>query len=158
MLYRLRSLVEQIPFDAATFSYVFPLLEQIIQQGGISTQEDEEKLEQVTLTLDFIKFHCGECERSFSQAQDTVLSWLIVSDTAFPRKRTLEQLPHVIRSQPKLSKNASSTLIDLGEAISPTATREEIDVLLKGTLAPEAHVRNSCLQAIQVSLPSSAVL
>lgn len=62
MLYRLRSLAEQAPFDAATFSYSFPLLEQVIQQGGIAVDEEEEALEQVTLTLDFIRFHCSECE------------------------------------------------------------------------------------------------
>lgn len=62
VLYRLRSLAEQAPFDASTFSYVFPLLEQIIQQGGIAMEEEDEPLEQVALTLDFIKFHCGECE------------------------------------------------------------------------------------------------
>lgn len=62
----------------------------------------------------------------------------------------MQQLVHIIRHQPKLSKNASSTLIDLGEAISPTAVREEIHVLLKGMLMQESHVRNACLQAIQV--------
>ncbi len=158
VLYRLRFLAEQAPFDPATFSYVFPLLEQIIQQGGVSAQEDEEKIEQVTLALDFVKFHCGECEHSSFRVKDCVLSLHIVSNTAFPRKRTLEQLLRVIRSQPKLSKNASSTLIDLGEAISPTATHEEINVLLKGTLAQEPHVRNACLQAIQVSSSGRAQL
>jgi hypothetical protein len=62
ILYRLRSLAEQTPFDASTFSYVFPLLEQIVQQGGIAVEEEDEPLEQVALTLDLIKFHCGECE------------------------------------------------------------------------------------------------
>jgi hypothetical protein len=61
-LYRLRFLVEQAPFDASTFSYAFPLLEQVIQQGGVAPEEEEEALEQVTLCLDIIKFHCGECE------------------------------------------------------------------------------------------------
>jgi hypothetical protein len=64
----------------------------------------------------------------------------------------MEQLLHLIRYQPKLSKNGSTTLIDLGEAVSPTATREEMDVLLRGILAQESHLRNSCLQAIQVHL------
>ncbi|KAF5354845.1 hypothetical protein D9756_005584 [Leucocoprinus leucothites] len=132
VLYRLRFLAEQVPFDAATFSYAFPLLEQVIQQGGIAVEEDEDALEQVALTLDLIKFHCGE-----------------FSNSAYPRKRTIEQLQHLIRNQPKLSKNGSSTLIDLGEAISPSATREEMEVLLKGTLAQESHLRNSCLQAVQ---------
>ena len=62
----------------------------------------------------------------------------------------MKQVLHLIRTQPKLSKNGSATLIDLGEAISSTATREEVDVLLKGTLLTESHLRNACLQAIQV--------
>lgn len=66
VLYRLRFLAEQAPFDAATFSYSFPLLERVIQQGGIAVDEEEEALEQVTLTLDFIKFHCSECECHFN--------------------------------------------------------------------------------------------
>lgn len=73
-----------------------------------------------------------------------------VSNPAFPRKHTMEILLHVIRQQPKLTKEASSTLVDLGEAIHSTATREEIDTLIKGTLHQEVYVRNSCLQTIQV--------
>jgi hypothetical protein len=72
VLYRLRYLAEQAPFDASTFSYAFPLLEQVIQQGGIASQEEEEALEQVTLTLDFIKFHCGECEYAFHHIKQSV--------------------------------------------------------------------------------------
>lgn len=150
VLYRLRFFAEQAPFDAATFSYSFPLLEQVIQQGGIAIDEEEEALEQVTLTLDFIRFHCGECERHPGSDKDCESDLIIVSDSAYPRKHTMEQILHLIRTQPKLSKNGSVTLIDLGEAVSPTATREEVDVLLKSTLVTESHLRNACLQAIQV--------
>lgn len=66
VLYRLRSLSEQTPLDSATFSYAFPLLKQVIQKGGIgSGEEDDDPLEQVALSLDIIKFHCGECEAVF---------------------------------------------------------------------------------------------
>lgn len=61
VLYRLRSLSEQTPFDPATFSYAFPLLAQVLVQGGIGSEDDEEILEQVALVLDIVKFHCGEC-------------------------------------------------------------------------------------------------
>ena len=61
VLYRLRSLAEQTPFDAATFSYMFPLLAQVLMQGGVGSEEEDEVLEQVALVLDIIKFHCGEC-------------------------------------------------------------------------------------------------
>lgn len=61
VLYRLRSLSEQTPLDPATFSYAFPLLLQVIEKGRIGAGEDDEPLEQVALSLDVIKFHCGEC-------------------------------------------------------------------------------------------------
>lgn len=57
---------------------------------------------------------------------------------------------HVVRMQPRLSKDASSLLIDLGEAIQASASRDEVGVLIGGTLLQETHVRNSCLQALQV--------
>ncbi|KAG5638049.1 hypothetical protein H0H81_002083 [Sphagnurus paluster] len=132
VLYRLRTLSEQAPFDAATFSYAYPLLGQVLLQGGIAFEEEEEALEQVALALAIIKFHCGE-----------------FSNVAYPRVQTIEKLLHVIRQQPKLSKDASSALIDLGEAIQATGSEKELAVLLKGTLMQEVYLRNSCLQALQ---------
>ncbi|KAL4068779.1 armadillo-type protein, partial [Scleroderma yunnanense] len=132
VLYQLRSLSEQAPFDAATFSYAFPLLARVLRQGGIGVSDDEEALEHVALVLDILKFHGSE-----------------FSDTNFPRKATMEHVVHVIRLQPRLSKEASSVLVDLGETVQATATRDEISVLVCGTLSQETHVRSSCLQAIQ---------
>ncbi|KAJ7449659.1 armadillo-type protein [Mycena latifolia] len=132
VLHRLRSLSEQAPFDSATFSYAFPLFERVLTLGGIDPEDEEEALEQVALALDIIKFHCGE-----------------FSDTAFPRKQTMEILLHIIRQQPKLSKEGSSALIDLGEVAHASASRDELDVLLNGMLIQEVYVRNSCLQALQ---------
>ncbi|KAG1734519.1 armadillo-type protein [Suillus lakei] len=134
VLYRLRSLSEQAPFDAATFSYAFPLLGQVLLKGGVDAGEDDgdDALEQVTLVLDIIRFHCSE-----------------FSDAAFPRKAAMEHVLHVIRHQPRLSKDASSVLIDLGEAVQSNATRDEVGVLIDGTLLQEVYVRNACLQAIQ---------
>lgn len=62
VLYRLRSLSEQAPFDGATFSYASPLLSQIILIGSVDLSEEDDPLEQIALALDVIKFHCGECE------------------------------------------------------------------------------------------------
>lgn len=61
VLHRLRALSEQTPLDAATFSYAFPLLQQVLMQGGIDYPDEEQALEQVSLAVDIIKFHCGEC-------------------------------------------------------------------------------------------------
>ncbi|KAF8553713.1 ARM repeat-containing protein [Imleria badia] len=137
VLYRLRTLSEQAPFDAATFSFAFFLLGCVARKGGVGVdkggeQDGDEALEQVALVLDVIKFHRSE-----------------FSDAAFPRKTVLEHVLHVVRTQPRLSKDASSILIDLGEAIQANATRDEVGVLIEGMLLQETHVRNSCLQALQ---------
>lgn len=57
---------------------------------------------------------------------------------------------HVIKQQPKLGKDASSALIDIGQAIFSNVTSDELQVLLNGTLTQEVYVRNSCLQTLQV--------
>ncbi|CDO72622.1 hypothetical protein BN946_scf184985.g41 [Trametes cinnabarina] len=132
VLYRLRTLSEQAPFDAATYCYAAPLLSQVIAKGGFTLLEDDDPLEQIALSLDIIKFHCGE-----------------FSDAAFPRTETVRDLIHSIRHQPKLAKEASSALVDIGQAMQATATRSEIAELLHGTLYQEVYVRTSCLQALQ---------
>ncbi|KAI0644913.1 ARM repeat-containing protein [Trametes meyenii] len=132
VLYRLRSLSEQAAFDAATYCYASCLLSQILSKGGIALTEEDDPLEQVSLSLDIIKFHCGE-----------------FSDEAFPRSQTVRDLIHAIRHQPKLAKDASSALIDVGQAMQGNASRLETSELLRGTLYQEVYVRTSCLQALQ---------
>lgn len=73
-----------------------------------------------------------------------------VSQPAFPRKQTMENLIHVIRQQPKLARDASSILIDIGQSVHPNVSPDELKVLLRGTLLQEVYVRNACLQALQV--------
>jgi hypothetical protein len=63
----------------------------------------------------------------------------------------MEILLQIVRQQPKLSKEGSSTLIDLGQVAHASASRDELDVLINGTLLQEVYVRNSCLQALQVN-------
>ncbi|KAF9266994.1 ARM repeat-containing protein [Marasmius fiardii PR-910] len=132
VLHRVRYLSEQVPFDSSTFSYIFPLLRHVILEGGIPAEDPEEMLEQLSLAQDIVRFHCGE-----------------FSDLGFPRVQAIRLLIHLIRLQPKLSKEASSSLVELGEAIHNSAVREEIEVLLHGTLHQEVYVRNSCLQTLQ---------
>ena len=79
----------------------------------------------------------------------------LVADAAFPRLQVIRGLLHAMRTQPKLSKESSSALIDLGEAISGNATSEETTLLLESTLVQEAYARNASLQALQV-IPLSA--
>jgi hypothetical protein len=62
----------------------------------------------------------------------------------------MESLIHVIRQQPRLAKEASSALVDIGQAIHANVTPEETSVLLRGTLVQEVYARTSCLQALRV--------
>ena len=143
--------------------FVFVLLARVCraERWGIDTGGErggDEALEQVALVLDVIKFHRSECTSRTVRVRVTRLTHYLVSDAAFPRKTTLEHVLHVVRTQPRLSKDASSLLIDLGEAIQASATREEVAVLIEGTLLQETHVRNSCLQALQVRRRGSSFL
>jgi hypothetical protein len=61
LLYRLQTLSEQATFDAATFSYIFPLLKKVLFSGGIQAADEDQALEQVSLALGVIKSHCGGC-------------------------------------------------------------------------------------------------
>jgi hypothetical protein len=74
----------------------------------------------------------------------------LVSDPAYPRKQIIEDLLLVVRRQPNLRKEASSILVNVGEAICATSTRSEIDTLLRGTLLQEVYARSFCLQTLQV--------
>lgn len=62
VLYRLRSQAEQSPFDSATYSYAAPLITHIISTSGKHAADADEALEQLSLALDFIRFHCSECK------------------------------------------------------------------------------------------------
>lgn len=55
-----------------------------------------------------------------------------------------------MRTLPKLSKESSTALIDLSQAISQNPTNEETELLLDSTLVQEAYARNASLQALQV--------
>lgn len=139
-----------MPFDVATYSYTAPLLAQIFLKGGIGLTEDDDPLEQVALALDLVKFHSGECKSPLVHHKVLWPNLTLVSQTAFPRKQTMESLIHVIRQQPKLAKDASSALIDVGQAIQSTVQPDELRALLRGSLLQEVYVRNSCLQTLQV--------
>lgn len=78
-----------------------------------------------------------------------------VSDRRFPRSQTLLDMLQIIKRYPSLGKDASSVLIGLGEAIHVNAALNEIDVLIKSTIAAEVYVRNSALQCLQVKLKSA---
>lgn len=72
VLYRLRSLSEQAPFDPSTYAYTSPFIDHVIRSGGVTAVGPEQALEQVSLALDIIQFHCGECKYISSIYNPTV--------------------------------------------------------------------------------------
>ncbi|KAG8955662.1 translational activator of GCN4 [Tulasnella sp. 424] len=132
VIYRLRSLSEASPFDPATYSYMSPFVNHVIRNGGVGASDQEAMLEQVGLALNILDFHTGSCE-----------------NTSFPRQDMAEILIFAIGKYSIFSKDASSSLITLGQAIQSNATLTDISVLVRGTLADEVYVRNACLQSSQ---------
>lgn len=80
----------------------------------------------------------------------TINSSVQGADVAFPRPQIIRGLLHAMRTLPKLSKESSTALIDLSQAISQNPTNEETALLLDSTLVQEAYARNASLQALQV--------
>ncbi|KAK4705757.1 hypothetical protein P7C70_g456, partial [Phenoliferia sp. Uapishka_3] len=133
VMYRLRILADQAPFDAGTYAYTAPLISRILRNGGVGlAKSDAEAVqEQLTLALDFIAFHAREC-----------------SDTAFPRLTMIGDLIATLLAYPTLSRTATGALADMAEAMKHTSTPAEIDALLQGAMTEEAYVRFACLQAL----------
>ncbi|KAG8904625.1 translational activator of GCN4 [Tulasnella sp. 403] len=132
VLYRLRSIAETSPFDPVTYSYTSPLVCHVILNNGVGVTEAEEIMEQVALSLNLIDFHCSECQ-----------------DTLYPRRDMASALIYAIGKHSRFSKEASSSLIALGQAIEPSATVDDVNVFIRGSLADEVQVRRACLQALQ---------
>lgn len=73
------------------------------------------------------------------------------SDPAYPRHATIKDLIQLIRTYPRLAKDASSALVDLGAALQDVARPDEVKEMIAGTLSRDSNVRNAVLQALQVS-------
>ncbi|BGP36319.1 translational activator of GCN4 [Rhodotorula kratochvilovae] len=135
VLFQLRYLAEQQPFDAGTFAYAAPLVSKILRTGGVGLPagaEGSTAVEQLALALDFVSFHARQC-----------------GDTAFPRLTLIGDLFAALTGYPALSRVAATALADLGEAIQDNASVEEVAAILDGALTEEAFVRLAALQALQ---------
>lgn len=134
VLFQLRYLAEQQPFDAGTFAYAAPLTSKILRTGGVGVDKSqaEAALEQLVLALDVVGFHVRQC-----------------GDTAYPRATLIGDLFAALLGYPSLSRPAATALADLGNAIADNASEDEIAAVLDGSLAEEAFVRLAALQALQ---------
>ena len=130
VLYRLRLAGEQRPFDTVSLLYILPLLMVILENKGVGAQGDDAD-EQVTLALEFLAIHSD----SFS-------------DPSLSRSHVLEALIRSMQDFTKHHKLIKDCVVDMTRAITETASLEELRVLLKGTIVPQASVRAAVLQAI----------
>ncbi|KAL9095414.1 MAG: hypothetical protein Q9165_002285 [Trypethelium subeluteriae] len=135
VMYRLRFMSEQRPFDTVSLAYILPLAFEILAQGGIEREAGEEADEQIVLALDFISFHTDAC-----------------ADPRLPRERLLALLISSLQRYPQHYRILRDCLLDLCRSIAGNITEEEIAVLLRGTIVPETTVRTSTLQAIDSEL------
>ncbi|KAH8425604.1 putative translational activator [Aspergillus melleus] len=135
ILYRLRFASEQRPFDISSLAYLLPLIFAVITQNGVDEQDAEQEGEQVLLALEFLSFHSG----SFG-------------DERLPRVAVLEHLLISMQKYTTHYKLIKDTLFDLCRCISPNISKEELDVLLKGTIVSDVSVRTSFLQAIDAEI------
>ncbi|CAH7688084.1 armadillo-type protein, partial [Phakopsora pachyrhizi] len=134
ILYKVRSLAEQQAIDQKTFSYIAPLLSQVIRKRGIGldSSQVEEVVEQIALVVDIMSFSAAEAAK--------------VHDL---RSKLIEDCLSVIGGYPQLIKAATTGLISIGSALAPDASDADIRVLLSGFLHPEAQARYAALQAAQ---------
>lgn len=132
LLYRIKSLSEQIPFEADTFSLFWPLLSQIIHKGGINAASEDDAIEQLVLVLEIVRSHSVQ-----------------FADVGYPRQSICQALVTLISQHPKVSRDAIAVLLEVGDTIHSSASESEQDLLISSTLSQEVFVRNACLQAMQ---------
>ncbi|KAF1356217.1 armadillo-type protein [Delphinella strobiligena] len=137
VLYRLRFLGEQRPFDAVTLSYVLPLTFLVLENGGIGrTGEDAD--EQIVLAIEVLSFHADTCTEPRLARKD-LLSYLISSLQAYQEHFLV----------------LKDCFADISRSIAPNATEDEIAVVVKGTIVPEVAVRTVVLQSVDESFDLS---
>ncbi|QIW98844.1 hypothetical protein AMS68_004362 [Peltaster fructicola] len=138
VLYRLRFLGEQRPFDAVTFSYALPLVFLVLQQGGIGHQESEAIDEQILLAIEFVSFHTDTC-----------------TDTSLPRQHLLDTLIQAMQQYPQHFREVKDCFTDLCRCLAPSMSTLETDTVVRGTIVADSSVRNAVLQAISTELDLS---
>lgn len=131
VLYRLRFMGEQRPFDAVTLSYVLPFIFLVLQSGGIGRPAGEEADEQIVLAAEFMSFHAETC-----------------SEPRLARKELLSILISTLQAYQQHFLLFKDCFADICRSIAPNASEAETEVVVKGAIVPEIAVRTSVLQTI----------
>ena len=110
--------------------------------------QSEEGQEQITLATSIIGTCAGECR---SRTASQLYIHAPVSSSFYPRLQGIHDLLKVIANHPRLARDATVALVDVCDAIKGNSSKDDIQVLLSGTLLNDANARNAALQALQVS-------
>ncbi|KAL8703325.1 MAG: hypothetical protein Q9201_003489 [Fulgogasparrea decipioides] len=135
VLYRLRFLGEQRPFDTVSLNYILPLPMIVLRANGVDRKVADDVDEQITLAIEFFSLH-ADC----------------FSDTKLPRSETLALLIQCMQHYAQHYKETKDCLSDICRSLSANIAESEMLTLLKGTLVPQASVRTSVLQMIREHL------
>lgn len=132
VLYRLRFMSEQRPFDAISLNYIFPLISIILRQNGVGSSDVDRNDEQVTLALEFLSFHTDA-----------------FSDVRLPRGDMLTLLVECMQRFSQHYKIIKDCLLYLCRSLAPNISVSEVTILLKGTIVPQSSVRGTVLLGIR---------
>ena len=130
LLYRLRFASEQRSFDSVSLVYILPFIFAILRQGGVGQSTADEADEQVTLALEFLSYHMET-----------------FADSNLPREELLALLIESMQRYSQHYKLIKDCLSDICRAVAVNTTLQEIAVILRGCIVPQASVRTAVLQA-----------
>ena len=137
ILYRLRFMSEQRPFDTVTLSFALPLIFLVLDKGSIA-RSGEEADEQILLAAEFLSFHTEAC-----------------TDSRLPRERILLTLIASLQRYAQHFRIFKDCLNDLCRNIAGNVTEVESTAVVKATIVSETSVRTAALQAISEELDLS---
>lgn len=141
ILYRIRFLTDQRPFDYVSLIYIVPLALRVIEgKGGIGTTVEDEIEEQSMLALEILAEHSDEFK-----------------STITPRGRLIKALVTLMQQNPTKGKSARDCLTRLIQSISVNLSDEELDILVQATVSDESIVRTTVLELIDDELEISHI-
>ncbi|ODQ64191.1 ARM repeat-containing protein [Nadsonia fulvescens var. elongata DSM 6958] len=141
VLYRLKFLSDQRPFDSVTLIFILPLVLRVLKERGISTTDEEEVDEQLMLALEILTAHA----ESFA-------------DPITPRLTVLTSLLALMVDITSKAKQSKECLLGIVRSIAVNYTKEELNLLLKNAVSESTFVRTTVLEAIDSELDLSEMI
>lgn len=143
LLFRVKFLSDQQPFDFFSLIYALPLLTKVLERGKAVAianskkpatksefvEEDKEE-EQLLLAVEIIGTHAE-----------------LFKNTTIPREHIVNVLLSLL-ALPSKAKLAKECLLNLCQYISVEFSDADLKLLLAGILSPEPFVRNTVLEAL----------